>query len=55
VLLVLVGLWLPAAVNLTGVKNMGSVQIITTVVKFVGLAFMSTVGLLFISSADFTP
>jgi APA family basic amino acid/polyamine antiporter len=27
VLLVLVGLWLPAAVNLSGVKNMGSVQI----------------------------
>jgi APA family basic amino acid/polyamine antiporter len=55
VLLVLVGLWLPAAVNLTGVKNMGSVQIITTIVKFVALAFMSTVGLFFISSAHFTP
>jgi APA family basic amino acid/polyamine antiporter len=55
VLLVLVGLWLPAAVNLTGVKNMGSVQIITTIVKFVALAFMSIVGLFFISSAHFTP
>src|SRR5690349_23649303 len=35
VLLVLVGLWLPAAVNLSGVKNIGSVQVITTVIKFV--------------------
>ncbi len=55
ILLVLVGLWLPAAVNLSGVKNMGSVQVITTIIKFVVLAFMSTVGLFFISSANFTP
>src|SRR5215469_4799632 len=40
VLLVLIGLWIPAAINLSGVKNMGSVQIGTTVVKFVALAFM---------------
>src|SRR5499425_2470962 len=45
VLLVLVGLWLPAAVNLSGVKNIGSVQVVTTVIKFAALAFMSTVGL----------
>jgi basic amino acid/polyamine antiporter, APA family len=55
VLLVLVGLWLPAVINLSGVKNMGSVQIGTTVVKFVVLAFMSTVGLFYIESANFTP
>jgi basic amino acid/polyamine antiporter, APA family len=55
VLLVLVGLWLPASVNLSGVKNIGSVQIVTTVIKFAVLAFMSTVGLFFISSANFTP
>jgi len=55
VLLVLVGLWIPAAINLSGVKNMGSVQIITTVVKFVALAFVSTVGLFYIKSANFTP
>jgi APA family basic amino acid/polyamine antiporter len=55
ILLVLVGLWVPAAVNLSGVKNIGAVQIVTTVVKFVVLAFMSTVGLFFISSANFTP
>src|SRR6516162_8221729 len=55
VLLVLIGLWLPAAVNLSGVKNMGSVQVITTVIKFVALAFVSIVGLFFISSANFSP
>ena len=55
VLLVLVGLWIPAAINLSGVKNMGSVQVVTTILKFLGLAFMSTVGLFYISSANFTP
>jgi amino acid transporter len=55
VLLVLVGLWIPAAINLSGVKNIGSVQVITTVIKFVVLAFMATVGLFYISTANFTP
>src|SRR5215470_17742112 len=55
VLLVLAGLWLPAAVNLSGVRNMGSVQVITTIIKFVALAFISIVGLFYIKSANFTP
>src|SRR4051794_6550744 len=55
VLLVLVGLWLPAAINLSGVKNIGSVQVWTTVVKFLAVGFMATVGLFFIKSANFTP
>jgi basic amino acid/polyamine antiporter, APA family len=55
ILLVLVGLWLPAAINLSGVKNMGSIQIITTILKFFALLFMSTVGLFSIESANFTP
>jgi basic amino acid/polyamine antiporter, APA family len=54
-LLVLVGLWVPAFINMSGVKNMGSVQMVTTVLKFVALAFMSTVGLFYIKSANFTP
>ena len=53
--LVLVGLWLPALVNLSGVKNMGSVQVGTTVLKFAALLFMSTVGLFYISSANYHP
>ena len=55
VLLVLVGLWIPAIINLSGVKNMGAVQVVTTVLKFAALVFMSTVGLLFIKSANYTP
>jgi basic amino acid/polyamine antiporter, APA family len=55
VLLVLVGLWIPAVINLSGVKNMGSVQVVTTVIKFAALAFVSVVGLFFIKSANFTP
>src|SRR5215468_6134356 len=55
VLLVLIGLWIPVVINLSGVKNMGSVQLVTSVIKFAVLAFMSTVGLFFISSANFTP
>src|SRR5438552_14419491 len=49
IILVLIGLWLPAAINLSGVKNMASVQVITTIIKFAALAFMSIAGLLFIS------
>jgi APA family basic amino acid/polyamine antiporter len=55
ILLVLVGLWIPAVINLTGVKNMGAIQVITTVIKFAALAFVAIVGLFYIKSANFTP
>jgi len=55
VLLVLVGLWVPAVINLSGAKNMGGVQLVTTVLKFIALAFMSTVGLFYIKNANFHP
>jgi basic amino acid/polyamine antiporter, APA family len=55
VLLVMVGLWVPALINLSGVRNMGSVQVVTTVVKFVAVAFMATVGLFFVTRANYTP
>ena len=55
VLLVLVGLWVPAFINLSGVKNMGVVQMWTTVLKFAALAFMATVGLFFIKTANYAP
>src|SRR5690348_11802979 len=55
IVLVLIGLWIPALINLSGVKNMKSVQVSTTIVKFAALAFMSTVGLFYIDSANFTP
>src|SRR3954464_12376065 len=55
VVIALVGLWIPAAINLSGVKNMGAVQLWTSIVKFIPLVFMSTVGLFFISTANFSP
>ncbi|MFM9676655.1 APC family permease [Streptomyces brasiliscabiei] len=53
VLIALVGLWIPAAVNLTGVRNTGAFQVVTTVLKFVPLVFMATVGLLFVDPDNF--
>src|SRR3954465_12766386 len=55
ILLVLVGLWVPALINLSGVKNVGAVQIATSILKFAALAFMATVGLFYIKSANFSP
>ena len=55
VLLVLAGLWVAAFINLSGVKNMGAVQISTTVLKFSALAFVSVVGLFYIDSGNYAP
>jgi APA family basic amino acid/polyamine antiporter len=55
ILIALTGLWIPAVVNLTGVRNMGVFQVWTTVLKFIPLALMATAGLLFITSGNFTP
>jgi APA family basic amino acid/polyamine antiporter len=54
IVLVLAGLWVSAAINLFGVKSMGSFQVVTTILKFVALAFVSIVGLFYISSANFS-
>lgn len=51
----LIGLWIPAAINLTGLKNMGVFQYWTVVLKFIPLALMATVGLFFIHAGNFTP
>lgn len=55
VLLVLIGLWIPAAINLSGVKNMGAVQVVTTIIKFAALVFMSVVGIFYIKGANYSP
>jgi basic amino acid/polyamine antiporter, APA family len=55
VLLVLAGLWIPALINLSGIKNIGLFQVVTTIAKFAGLAFISIVGLFYIKSANFHP
>ncbi|GAA3232029.1 amino acid permease [Actinocorallia longicatena] len=49
----LVGLWIPALINLTGVKNIGLFQLVTTVLKFVPLIFVGIVGMFFINSGNF--
>ena len=53
VLLTLAGLWLAAAINLAGVKSMARIQLWTSVLKFVPLLLLSTVGLAFIDPANF--
>ena len=53
ILIALVGLWAPAAVNLAGIRSLSVVQVLSTILKFVPLLFMATVGLLFIKSANF--
>lgn len=55
IVLVLIGLWVPALINLSGVRSMGWVQVISTILKLAALAFMSTVGLFFIDSANYSP
>ena len=55
ILIALVGLWIPAVINLSGVRNMAITQIVSTVLKFIPLLFMATVGLLFIRSHNFGP
>jgi APA family basic amino acid/polyamine antiporter len=55
IVIALAGLWLPAAVNLTGLKNVGAVQLWTSIIKYVPLALMSTVGLFAVNSGNFSP
>jgi APA family basic amino acid/polyamine antiporter len=53
IVIALTGLWLPALVNLAGLRSIAAFQVVTTVLKFIPLLFMATVGLLFINSANF--
>jgi APA family basic amino acid/polyamine antiporter len=53
IVIALVGLWLPAVVNLAGLRSIAWFQILTTIVKIIPLLFIATVGLLFIKSANF--
>jgi basic amino acid/polyamine antiporter, APA family len=53
VVIALTGLWLPALVNLAGLRSIAAFEVVTTVLKFIPLLFMATVGLLFIDGANF--
>ena len=44
VIIAMIGLWVPALINLMGVKNMGAFQLITTILKFLPIIFICTVG-----------
>ncbi|MGV9826694.1 APC family permease [Gordonia sp. NPDC003429] len=54
-LIALAGLWVPAAINLSGLKNIGAFQTITTILKFIPLLLLSFVGIFFVSSDNFHP
>jgi basic amino acid/polyamine antiporter, APA family len=51
----LAGLWIPAAVNLAGVRQMSWFQNLTVVLKFLPLAFVAVAGWFFVSKANFGP
>jgi APA family basic amino acid/polyamine antiporter len=55
IVIALAGLWIPAVVNLSGLRNIGAAQVVTTVLKFIPLLFMATVGLLFVKAHNFGP
>ena len=49
----LIGLWVPAAVNLAGVRQMAWFQNITVILKFLPLLFVGIIGWFFVTSAHF--
>jgi APA family basic amino acid/polyamine antiporter len=51
----LAGLWIPAAVNLAGVRQMAWFQNLTVVLKFLPLLLVGVVGWFFVSSGNFGP
>lgn len=51
----MIGLWVPAVINLVGVKQMALFQNITVVLKFAPLLLVGVVGWFFVKSANFGP
>jgi APA family basic amino acid/polyamine antiporter len=51
----LVGLWVPAVINLAGVRQMAWFENVTVVLKFVPLLFVGVVGWFFVQNAHFGP
>jgi len=49
----LIGLWIPAIVNLVGVRQMAWFQNVTVVLKFLPLLFVGVVGWFFVQSSHF--
>ena len=51
----LLGLWVPVALNLAGLRQMAWFQNVTVVLKFLPLLFVGVVGWAWVSSANFGP
>ena len=51
----LIGLWIPAAVNLAGIRHVAWLQNLTVVLKYLPLLFVAVVGWFFVSKANFGP
>lgn len=51
----MLGLWIPAAINLFGARQMAWFQNLTVVLKFLPLAMVGIVGWFFVHSANFGP
>ncbi|MER7838998.1 amino acid permease [Streptomyces sp. NPDC096040] len=51
----LAALWLPTAANFAGTRWVGAVQLVSTVLKFVPLLLVATVGLFFVDADNFGP
>src|SRR5580658_6326264 len=49
----LVGLWIPAAINLAGIRQTAWLQNITVVLKYLPLLFVAVVGWFFVTKANF--
>ncbi|WP_417198297.1 amino acid permease [Streptomyces stelliscabiei] len=54
-LVALAALWLPAAANFAGTRYVGAVQIVSTVLKFVPLLLVATIGLFFVDTDNYGP
>ncbi|MEU1571693.1 amino acid permease [Streptomyces collinus] len=54
-LVALAALWLPAAANFAGTRWVGTVQVVSTILKFVPLLLLATVGLFFVDADNFGP
>ncbi|GAA2384124.1 amino acid permease [Nonomuraea africana] len=55
IVIALIGVWIPAVVNLLGARNMAAFQSVTTILKFAPLLFVAVVGLFFVQGANFGP
>jgi APA family basic amino acid/polyamine antiporter len=52
-MIALVGLWVPALVNLAGLRSIAAFQVVTTVIKFIPLLAVAVLGLFVMKTANF--